>query len=146
MNFRNFWKMLTSPLRSNSDIFEIENILMVAEPSWHTSGMAYSYQKRLSFIQIGQNESRYKLCSGKRVLLLGILLPLVGNSGDVCSWSPCKLYNISILQYARPKYYLFYLFYVMLVLSTDSNSGIAPRPPQLSTVQTCLLTVLPPTT
>ena len=51
--------MLPVPPGSNSNIFEIEDIFMATDPTGKTSKMAYLHQKRLNFIQKGQNESRY---------------------------------------------------------------------------------------
>ena len=54
--FQTFLKIADPlPIGSNSDISEFENILMVASRhiKWHI------YQKRLNFIQKGQNESRF---------------------------------------------------------------------------------------
>ena len=57
LNFRYFWKLRTSPLGSNSDIFDFENILMAADPLGRAYQMAYLHQKRQKFIRKGQNES-----------------------------------------------------------------------------------------
>ena len=54
--FQTFLKIADPlPIGSNSDISEFENIFMVASRhiKWHI------YQKRLNFIQKGQNESRF---------------------------------------------------------------------------------------
>ena len=41
-----------------SDIFEIENMLMEVDPPGQTSKLAYLPEKRIDFIEKGQNESR----------------------------------------------------------------------------------------
>ena len=46
-----FFEFLTpSPLGSISDIFEVDNVLMVVDPLGQTSKMAYFHRKRLDFI------------------------------------------------------------------------------------------------
>ena len=52
-NFMRFWKMLTTdhPFGSDSDIFEIENILMEADLLRQTSKVAFLHWKRLKFIK-----------------------------------------------------------------------------------------------
>ena len=43
----------------NSDNFEIQTILIAADPRGQASKMAHLHRKRLNFIQKGKNESRY---------------------------------------------------------------------------------------
>ena len=47
----------------------IGNILMAVDPPGQTSKMAYLHQKRLNFIQEGQNERRYSLAGIKKAHL-----------------------------------------------------------------------------
>ena len=61
--------LISEYLGAISDIFEIENMLMAVDPPGQTSKLAYLHQKRINFIEKGQNKRRSTWADLKKAYL-----------------------------------------------------------------------------